>query len=352
MESKTVTTAGYTALKQKWDELKEQEPKLRTKDAAGRLGVSEAELVASACDGETIVRLNEDWEGIFKSLESLGRLMALTRNEVAVHEKSGLYRNVSFKGHAGLVLDEEIDLRVFHKRWGFGFALPVENLHGTLHSFQFFDKAGHAVHKIYLKENPDLDLYRKIVNRFRSKDQSQKIAIKESIKKSDHHAIEAIETDAFLDAWSELKDTHEFYPMLRKFKARRIDALEIAREKYSWKVENQSVQKMLELASERSVSIMVFVGNSGMIQIHSGPVKKIRVMNNWLNVLDPGFNLHLREDLIVDTWIVEKPTEDGIVTSLEIFDVEGEQIATFFGARKPGKPELEGWKLITSELKN
>jgi putative hemin transport protein len=43
---------------------------------------------------------------------------------------------------------------------------------------------------------------------------------------------------------------------------------------------------------------MVFVGSPGCIQIHSGPVKNIKVMNEWLNVLDPDFNLHVREDLI------------------------------------------------------
>lgn len=353
MESTTTENkqTGVTGLKKQWDELKKNEPKLRTKDIADRLGVSEAELVASACDGEQVVRLNEDWEGLFTSLEPLGRLMALTRNEAAVHEKTGVYRNVSFKGHAGLVLDEEIDLRVFHKRWGFGFALPVENPYGTLHSFQFFDKEGHAVHKIYLKEAPKLDLYRNIVDRFRSDNQSPGITITENVKKEANHRMEEIETDAFLDAWSELKDTHDFYPMLRKFKVGRTDALEIAREKYSWKVKSSTVRQMLDLASDREVPIMVFVRNSGMVQIHSGPVNKIRAMDSWVNVLDPGFNLHLRQDLIDQSWIVEKPTKDGIVTSLELFDEDGEQIATFFGARKPGKPELEEWRMITSELK-
>ena len=343
--------SDLSSLRLKWDQLKQDEPKLRTKQIAVRLGVSEAELVASAVDGENVVRLNDDWEGLFNSLEPLGQLMALTRNEAAVHEKTGIYRNVSFKGHAGLVLDENIDLRVFHKRWGFGFALPVENPRGTLHSFQFFDKEGHAVHKIYLKKNPDLELYRKIVNRFRADVQTSEIALTEEIKKESNHSLEEIETDAFLDAWSELKDTHDFYPMLRKFKAGRTDALEIAREKFSWKVPNNSVRRMLDLAANREIPIMVFVRNSGMIQIHSGPVKKIRIMDNWINVLDPDFNLHLRGDLISQSWIVEKPTEDGIVTSIELFDSEGEQIATFFGARKPGKPELKGWKAITSELK-
>ena len=70
----------------------------------------------------------------------------------------------------------------------------------------------------------------------------------------------------------------------------------------------------------------------------------------WLNVLDPGFNLHLREDRVANAWIVEKPTSDGVVTSVEAFDGDGELMAMFFGARKPGAPELERWRELVREL--
>jgi putative hemin transport protein len=70
----------------------------------------------------------------------------------------------------------------------------------------------------------------------------------------------------------------------------------------------------------------------------------------WLNVLDPGFNLHLREDLIDAVWIVEKPTSDGIVTSVEAFDRDGGLMAMFFGARKPGIPEREEWRELVRKL--
>ena len=151
-------------LKERWDQLKAENPKLRTKNAADELGVSEAELVASICDGETVIQLTEDWEGIITEVETLGEVMALTRNESAVHEKNGTYQNISFEGHAGLVLDENIDLRVFHKRWGFGFAVPVENPRGTLYSLQFFDKTGTAVHKIYLKDAERVDKYLSLIH--------------------------------------------------------------------------------------------------------------------------------------------------------------------------------------------
>ena len=107
---------------------------------------------------------------------------------------------------------------------------------------------------------------------------------------------------------------------------------------------------MLERAAADQLSIMCFVGNPGCIQIHTGPVQRIQVMGPWLNVLDPGFNLHLREDHIADAWIVRKPTVDGKVTSLELFDAEQRNLAMFFGERKPGKAELPRWRELADSL--
>ena len=70
----------------------------------------------------------------------------------------------------------------------------------------------------------------------------------------------------------------------------------------------------------------------------------------WINVLDAGFNLHLREDRVGHVWIVEKPTADGVVTSLEAFDTQGELMAMFFGARKPGQPERADWRALVQRM--
>ena len=95
---------------------------------------------------------------------------------------------------------------------------------------------------------------------------------------------------------------------------------------------------------------MVFVGSPGCLQIHTGPVKKLKEHGPWYNVLDPGFNLHLNEAQIDAAWVVRKPTADGVVTSLELFDADGGIIAQFFGKRKPGLPELEAWRAIVDAL--
>jgi putative hemin transport protein len=71
-------------LAQRWADLKATTPHLRARDAAEQLKVSEAQLVDSQV-GQTARRLNPDWPAFFAALPGLGRIMALTRNEEAVH---------------------------------------------------------------------------------------------------------------------------------------------------------------------------------------------------------------------------------------------------------------------------
>ena len=58
---------------------------------------------------------------------------------------------------------------------------------------------------------------------------------------------------------------------------------------------------------------MIFVSSRGCIQIHTGEVRKLLPMGPWFNVMDPNFNLHLREDHVASAWVVKKPTTDGVV---------------------------------------
>ncbi len=336
------------SLKKDWQDLKKEHPKIRIKNAADKLGVSEVELVATL---ENATRLNEDWPGIFIDIENLGYVMALTRNESVVHERKGEYHNISFNGHAGLVLDPNIDLRIFPGQFGFAYAVPVENPIGTLHSIQFFNKQGVAAHKIYLMNEEHLDDYSNLVEKFSHEDQNAELKITPAPPTKKEDTSTTIDREAFLQEWSELQDTHDFYGLLRKFKVDRTDAFEIAEGRFTQPVENSTTEALLYKAAEQEVPIMVFVSSGAVIQIHSGKVENIKKMDNWLNVLDSEFNLHLRDDHISRSWIVEKPTVDGIVTSLEIFDAENNNIATFFGARKPGIPELESWRELINGLK-
>jgi len=60
--------------------------------------------------------------------------------------------------------------------------------------------------------------------------------------------------------------------------------------------------------------------------------------------------MHLKQNDVYKAWVVKKPTTDGEVTSIELFDREKNLIAQFFGLRKPGIHELEAWRKLVSEI--
>lgn len=344
----TIQARSPIALRAAWAELKRTQ-KLRARDAARALGATEGELVASEC-GEATTRLDGDPREILKRVPELGVVMALTRNEHCVHEKVGPYLDVSSTGMMGLVLGELIDLRVFFSQWVHAFAITTVTPHGEQRSLQFFDAHGDAVHKIFLRGESDLSAWHRLVGDFRSPDQAPGIDVTPRPARAAEHPDADIDLAAFHRAWDAMTDTHEFFPLLRKFRVARTQALRLAEPRYARAVDRNTFAWIMHAARDANVPIMVFVGNPGMIQIHTGPIANIRVMDDWFNVMDPDFNLHLKEPSIDSVWIVRKPTADGIVTSLELFDADGETIALLFGKRKPGIPESEAWRKLIAQI--
>ena len=327
-----------------------ENPKTRERDLAAQLGISEAELVAAHC-GDGVVRIEPRVNDLLTGLEAVGEVMALTRNESAVHEKIGVYDKVVAGNHNAMVLGENIDLRVFPKVWAHGFAVEKRDGDEIRRSLQFFDGAGEAVHKVHLRPASSLYAYQKLVASLESSNQEPTIAI--SGHASDNEG-EATATTANLDdlrdRWSRLTDVHQFFGMLKTLKLSRRQAVRMIGTDYAWLLDNDAVRAMFHHAAEGELPIMCFVGNRGCIQIHSGPVKSIKPMGPWINVLDETFHLHLRTDHIHEVWAVRKPTKDGHVTSLEVFGAEGEMIIQFFGKRHEGESERDDWRFLAENL--
>jgi putative hemin transport protein len=341
-----MSSIASLSLKDKWLAFHQENPRVRIRDAARQLGATEAEIVA-AFAGSSVVRLDNNFQELWKQMPTLGYIMALTRNESCVHERKGAFETVNINNrHVGVVVGADIDLRMFFQRWAFGFALLDDEAAAFKKSIQIFDKQGTAVTKIFLQEKSDQEAFDNLVRQFRDPVQSDELVIAPPDPLPEYNDGQ-VDVAAFQKDWSELQDTHDFFPMLKKHHVSRLHALHIAGE-FVRQVSNDSVKNLLQQASETNLEIMVFVANHGNIQIHTGPVKKIVEIPGWINVMDPQFNLHLKLDAITESWMVMKPTTDGPVHSLEVFDAQGNLIVQFFGKRKPGQPELPGWiELIT-----
>ncbi|TPK61695.1 hemin-degrading factor [Mesorhizobium sp. B2-4-19] len=324
--------------------------KTRERDLADQLGISEAELVAAHC-GDGVVRIEPRVNELLTGLEAVGEVMALTRNESAVHEKIGVYDKVVTGNHNAMVLGENIDLRIFPKVWVHGFAVEKRDGDEIRRSLQFFDAAGEAVHKVHLRPASSLYAYQKLVASLESPNQEPTADISGPISDDQSEAgASSANPNDLRDRWSRLTDVHQFFGMLKTLKLSRRQAVRMVGTDYAWLLDNDAVRAMFHHAAEGEMPIMCFVGNRGCIQIHSGPVKSIKPMGPWINVLDETFHLHLRTDHIHEVWAVRKPTKDGHVTSLEVYAADGEMIIQFFGKRHEGESERDDWRFLAENL--
>lgn len=345
------TAIETSTLKQAWENLKEQEPKLRIRDAAKKLGVSEAELLATGV-GENVIRLSEDFVEQLEKFPKLGRVMSLTRNEGCVLEHKGTFQKIEVH-QAGpqkiATVIGPIEQRVFFGGWKFGFAVVSDTPRGPMFSLQYFDKAGDAVMKVFLQEDSDFDFSEELVKAHTHANQTSDL-VTETFEKAEYVSKEDLDFESFSSDWENMKDTHDFFGMLRKYKLNRLNAVEWIDDKWAYEVDRLSVRKVVEVAAETKLPIMIFAGNKGNIQIHQGKVKTIKQLGDWLNVMDPEFNMHLNESVVDRAFVVHKNTTEGLVSALELFDVEGEMVAQFFGLRKPGIPQKPEWKAILDSL--
>ena len=346
----TVSSAAANSLQTRYAELVQQQPKMRRRDIAAQLQVPEAALIDQQCAISSI-RLQNNFADIIHMLPSLGYIMTLTRNNSAVHERKGIYANVSIKGPMGLVIteDRKIDLRIILSRWASAFAVQEPVSTGFRYSLQFFDQAGTAIQKIFLQRDSYAFSYRDLVTKFRW-GQSAVLEFNQTIDQPQYLASETVNRQQLVSEWQQMSNVHQFLGLLKRHQISRLQAFGIVAEPLAQQFDPVLVAPFLTAIATAQLSIMCFVGNRGNIQIHTGEIHTVKRLGPWLNILDPEFNLHLLEDEIASAWLIRKPTVDGNITSIELYDASGETIVQFFGQRTEGNPENPEWRALAEGL--
>ncbi len=322
---------------------------LRMRDAAAALGVPEAALLEVRRQGGEAIRLArpdapEGFGRLLARLPEAGTVMALTRNETAVHEKVGRFTEPAIEGTLGQVVGA-IDLRLFLQHWRFGYALTE----GTLASLQFFDAAGIAVHKVYRRPETDAAAFDRIVADFADAAAAPARFEPPAPRRPERPDAE-VDVTGLREAWRALRRTDLFFGLMRQFGVTRAQAMRLAGPDLARAVPASAARAVLEGVAASGLPVMVFVGNHGCLQIHAGPVHRVEPVGPWINVLDPTFNLHLREDRVAAAWVVRKPSANGDIHSLELYDAGGELAAQVFGHRPARGEERADWRALVTGL--
>ncbi len=285
----------HEGLRDRWYRLRHDNPKLRIRDAAGLLGVSEMQLVSLGC-GASATRLADHWLAMVAQFADFGDVMALTRNDFAVHELTGHYV-ASFGGGSNDNSLGGTERRLDLESWAFAFAVCEEGDKANRYSIQFFDHAGVAVHKVYLTDRSDRAEYAAFVSRFRAEDQRPGIEVPSEADAADPLVGLNVVSGGAVD-----------------------DIASVPR-----RLSVNALSTLLGLAAERGLEVAIAVGSGGAMQRYVGKVKNTCFSGPWFNVLDKPFSLHLREDGIA-TVVVVTQTGDGCAIGLRAVDHRGEPI--------------------------
>ena len=347
------TTQKNQALWQAYQDKKSQTPMLFPTEGAKALGVSEFELLLSAPDSRY---LGSQCREMLFELETLGELESIVRNEFAVHEKQGTYQNLKIGEAMGLAINiGGLDLRIFMKKWAHMLAVKSQGKKVS-YSIQFFDKHGHAINKAFLVNTDEKcvakwqDLSDKYAKTAQSRAELEKI-----IPQGDwqYHRLDDDQKRAFHQDWQAMTDIHQFHPILSKYELDRASSYHQAPEGMVQAVKPTAIAALFERLREQSVGSMIFVGNTGIVQIESGKTHNIVRMGDWLNILDKkekNFTLHLNDAALSQVWYIKRPNSDGYTTAFEAFDQKGNSIITIFGERHEGQAQCPKWQALAFEL--
>lgn len=253
---------------------------LNNRAAANALGVAEAQLVASGC-GRFVTRLGSELPELLCGLPALGEIKSVVRNAYAVQERTGRATAVVLDTNGGFTIEGDVFLlRARPDTLAKAFALTEPGKYGTKRSLQLFTGNGESAAKFFLTAESNLQAFEALVQTFAADHQGAEEGVAEGAARTpEAQASEAASLAAFL---------HEA--------ARLAQPVEIV-------VANSA-------ASQKTVKVLERIKRSDR--------------GGWINVLDPGLDLHLHEDRITrvrvegDTlhWLADDDTEAFTVRSV------------------------------------
>lgn len=325
-------------------------------EGATALGVSEFELMLASPYSQYI---GDQCKAVLKQFETFGDMESIVRNELAVHEKTAPYHNLKLGEKMGLALNVGgLDLRFFMWQWQHMLAVTdTSRADKPSYSIQFYNVQGAAIDKVYLRELSDENISRwqAMIKEQQQTVSNETLALgaQEPLNDWRYKALSEEERAQLQQGWQAMTDVHQFHSLLKNLGIDRASSYRQAPEQMTQQLEISAVEAVFEQARDAKCPIMIFVGNSGLVQIQTGTVQTLKRMGDWFNILDKDYNdftLHLKDKALAQVWSVKRPTKDGIVTCIEGFDGHGVSIFSVFGQRIEGTPELEEWQQIVAKV--
>ena len=282
-------------LKKRWNDfrLNPDNQKIRIRDAANRLDVSEAELLSTEIDNISTFYLDvKDIQLFMDSLLALDEIMLLIRNDYVVHEKIVRVKDIAIESNLIYFKNETKDVLLETDLRSIKHIFFEKKMHAgrELRSFQFFNGHGNSILKVYLKGKLK-DCFDRIAYKY-------KVDYNYELQKPADLKVLVVKRNInfqFLDKESSFNQQEK-------------------------KIENNILRDVFTKASKGNIPIQIHGVGLNFIQYHRGNIKNIIDYGPWINVIDKKFNIHILEGKLTDSILFKYSQNNRTYYSVEFFD--------------------------------
>lgn len=302
------------AIRRRYEQLRSESPTLSAAGIAARIGVTEAELVAARV-GCCVTRLRPEWRAILTRLGTLGPVKISTKSSLAKLAVVTRYPQTQSSERFLTFSSETADIRFSLGNVGSGFLLATPNPRTGKRerALEFFTREGHLAHRIELMPRSNVDAFEEIVEHFVARDNRMdtEAVVPMNLR---NPARPALDRQAFLDGWAGLKGPADFYELLRRHHLSRVEAIEAVAGVFSKQMELPCFQAYLRGLREGARPSTVMVSNHACAHAFRG-------------MFDDQITFEPDQKIVV--WRVDRPSARGTLRSIEVFDGNGREAATF-----------------------
>ena len=282
------------------------------------VGVTKLESIKSFPNLARAIRLKPSWPSIIQDSQGFGEVMSLTKNAHAVHENLAFYKHASSSDGVGMVLSEELTMRLMYERWEHGYLFEECKSTVVQRSIQFFDEFGTSIHKIFLMPHSHHWFFDELAKRWADSNQEPGIIVHEKLahdQQINQGALASI-----------IEERH-------------------ANQKES--INLDVVQSLLRSSVELKLPLIITVQNDGANQSHDGILGEIRDHNNWLHLINEQFNCHLQLAQMPKICINHQESP----YSIEMMNEEGFLLASIAVSTKATPVDRQAWEDLLDKIK-
>ena len=288
----------FETIKNQWQAFKTnpENKRVRIRDAAAKLLVSEVELLSTSI-GESVHFINfKDFNTFLNDILSLDKIMLLTRSDYVVHEITVETNNITLDSN-NLIFDKTTSqplLRLNPDDFHYCLSELKEHQGKNLYSFQFFNKCGNSVIKIYLKGKSE-NVFEKIISKY-------KTDYDYSIQKNQPHNIKQTYDSNNLSIQYEFGSP----PIKESIMFKEFDG--------------SILRTTMEALAKNSISTQFYGIGPNTIQYYNGIIKNVLDYGPWINVIDKKFNIHILENKIISSRLNSFNIKNKNYHSISFFD--------------------------------